>query len=58
MNAQPANGKNQGHPIEGDEPFVPRTLLDYAAPQATNARVPIRLSYLWETHPVMAQAPS
>jgi hypothetical protein len=43
MNAQPANGKNRGRPIEGDEPFMPRTLLSYAAPPPANVRGPIRL---------------
>jgi hypothetical protein len=30
----------------GEEQFVPRTLLDYAAPRATDARGPIRLPRL------------
>jgi hypothetical protein len=38
MNAQPANDENRGQPIEGDEPFVLRTLINYAAPRAANFR--------------------
>jgi hypothetical protein len=46
MNEQPANRKNRGQPIGADETFVPRTLLDYAAPRAATARGPIRLPSL------------
>jgi hypothetical protein len=54
MNNQPVNDnqigddENRGRPVEDDESFMSRTLLDYAAPQATNARGPIKLSRLTE----------
>jgi hypothetical protein len=46
MNEQPVNGENWDWPIGGDEQFVPRTLLNYTAPQTVNVRSPIRLSRL------------
>jgi hypothetical protein len=31
---QAGDGENRGRGVEEDGPFVPRTLLDYATPQA------------------------
>jgi hypothetical protein len=45
------NGENPPLDGAGKEQFVPRMLLDYAAPLATDARGPIRLPRLTEEPP-------
>jgi hypothetical protein len=48
------NGENHNQNTIGCEQFVPRILLDYATPRATDARDPIRHPRLTGEPTVMA----